>query len=369
MKYRGESDYKHGSETTAGVLLVNLGTPDAPTTAALRRYLAEFLWDPRVVEIPRPIWWLILHGVILNIRPRKSAATYQRVWRNDGSPLLAITRQQRKALSDRLECRFSGRVKVEFAMRYGKPSIRSALEALSRAHARRVLVLPLYPQYSATTTACTFDGVADVMKSWRWMPELRFINDYCDDDAYIEAATQRINSHWEENGRSDCLLFSFHGLPKRYLISGDPYHCQCHKTGRLIAQRLGLKHDQWQLSFQSRLGREEWLQPYTDYIIKHLPKQGIKSVDVFCPGFAADCLETLEEIAMLNREFFIEAGGERFNYIPALNDMPAHIEALETLILRHMEGWPEVRLDWDQEQAEQGYVNSKKRALAMGAKQ
>ncbi len=369
MKYRGETDYRHGSGGTVGVLLVNLGTPDAPTAAALRRYLGEFLWDSRVVEIPRPIWWLILNVVILNIRPRKSAAAYQRVWRDDGSPLLAISRQQCDALSDRLGRHFNGRVKVELAMRYGKPSIRSALEALSNARARRVLVVPLYPQYSATTTASTFDGIAKVIKTWRWIPELRFINGYCDDDAYIWAAIQRIKRYWEENGRGDRLLFSFHGLPKRYLISGDPYHCQCHKTGRLIAQGLGLKDDQWQLSFQSRFGREEWLEPYTDYIVKHLPRQGIKSVDVFCPGFAADCLETLEEIAMLNREFFIEAGGERFNYIPALNDMPEHIEALENLILRHMQGWSEVRSDWDQAEAEQANADSKQRALAVGAKQ
>jgi ferrochelatase len=367
MKYKGLSDYSHGSKECLGILLVNLGTPDAPTRPALRRYLAEFLWDPRVVEMPRALWWPILNLIILNFRPAKSAKLYREVWTSGGSPLLVISKQQRDAIARRMQERFQGRVEVALTMRYGNPSIASGLEQLQAAGARRLLILPLYPQYSAPTTASTFDAVADVLKTWRWLPEVRFVNDYCDDSAYIDSMVTRIRQFWESHDRAELLLFSYHGLPRRYLELGDPYHCQCHKTARLIAETLGLNEDQWRTSFQSRFGREEWLKPYTDETLRRLAQEGLQSVDVFCPGFSADCLETLEEIAMQNRDLFLESGGKRFNYIPALNDMPEHIEALTSLILRHAAGWPEVSSQWDQERVEETRAASRKYAIACGA--
>lgn len=367
-RFVGEPDYIHGSSDITGVLITNLGTPDAPTRAALRRYLREFLWDPRVVEMPRPLWWLILHGIILNIRPGRSAEAYRKVWDEGGSPLLRISRRQAEALARELEGRVAGPVQVALGMRYGNPSIASALEELRQARARRILVLPLYPQYSATTTASTFDALAEVLKTWRWVPELRFVNHYHDDPGYIDAMAERVREHWDAHGRGQRLILSFHGLPRRYLLAGDPYHCQCHKSARLLAERLGLSEDEWQVSFQSRFGREEWLRPYTDHVMQELPGRGVRSVDVFCPGFSADCLETLEEIAQQNRDFFLDAGGEQFHYIPALNDMPAHIQALTDLVVAQGGGWPHLsageRLD-DSEAREA----SRARALAMGAAQ
>jgi ferrochelatase len=367
MRYIGDSDYAHGSPEGLGVLLTNLGTPDAPTRAALRRYLKEFLWDPRVVEVPRPIWWLILNGIILNIRPARSAEAYATVWTDEGSPLLAIARRQTEAFRKALESRASGPVQVALAMRYGNPSIESGLEELRRGGARRILILPLYPQYSGATTGSTFDAVADVLKRWRWVPELRFVNHYHDDPGYIAAMAERIRTHWAQHGRGERLLFSFHGVPKRYLLAGDPYHCQCHKTARLIAESLQLPDSAWELAFQSRFGREEWLRPYTDERVKALGAEGRKRIDVCCPGFSADCLETLEEIAVQNHEFFVEAGGEHLEYIPALNDQPAHIQALADLAVRHMAGWPELSTHWDQEAVNQARSRSRERALAMGA--
>jgi ferrochelatase len=366
-RYLGDSDYQHGQPETTGVLLTNLGTPDAPTRTALRRYLKEFLWDPRVVELPRPIWWLILNGIILNIRPGRSAEAYATVWSEEGSPLLAISRRQVAAFRTAIEARARGPVQVALGMRYGNPSIRSGLEALRQAGARRILVLPLYPQYSAATTASTMDAVADVLKTWRWVPELRFVNHYHDDPGYIAALAQRIRSHWAAHGRGQRLVFSFHGVPKRYLLAGDPYHCHCHKTARLVAEALELGDSAWELSFQSRFGREEWLRPYTDERIRALPGEGRKRIDVCCPGFSADCLETLEEIAMQNREFFEEAGGEHLEYIPALNDQPRHIEALADIATRHAAGWPEFSSDWDQVGVQSARARSRERALALGA--
>ncbi len=367
MKYKGLSNYNHGSEPCLGVLLVNLGTPDAPTRTALRRYLGEFLWDPRVVEIPRALWWPILNLIILNFRPSKSAKLYRNIWTSEGSPLLVISKSQRNAIERRLRERAQGRVEVALAMRYGNPSIASGLQQLQSAGATRLLVLPLYPQYSAPTTASTFDAVADVLKTWRWLPELRFVNNYCDDPGFIDSVVQCIEQFWATHSKGKLLLFSYHGLPRRYLELGDPYYCQCHKTSRLIAEALNLDEDQWRLSFQSRFGREEWLQPYTDETLKQLPADGYRSVDVFCPGFSSDCLETLEEIAMQNCDLYLEAGGKQFNYIPALNDMPEHIEALTTLILRHAAGWPEVSPQWDQERLKEDLAASRKYAIAAGA--
>ncbi len=366
-RYSSDNDFQHGGAESTGVLLMNLGTPDAPTPQALRRYLAEFLWDPRVVEVPRPLWWLILHGIILRFRPARSARAYARIWEDTGSPLLTITQRQAAALRQTLQARCPGPLELAVGMRYGKPSIREGLESLRNAGVRRLLLLPLYPQYSASTTASTLDAVSDVLKTWRWVPELRFINHYHDDPGYIQACAARIQAHWAAHPRGERLLLSFHGIPKRYLLHGDPYHCECHKTGRLIAEALGLEEGQWQVSFQSRFGREEWLQPYTDHVLQAMPGQGVKSVDVFCPGFAADCLETLEEIAMENKAFFLEAGGEHFGYVPALNDSEEHIAALADLVMRHMQGWPEASPDWNGAEVQAAAAESRERALAMGA--
>lgn len=331
--------YHHDQLGRMGILLVNLGTPDAPDRGSVRRYLKEFLWDPRVVEMARPIWWLVLNGVILNTRPGRSAKAYQKVWTDEGSPLLVISQKQRAALGDAMQDRLGFDVPVALGMRYGNPSIRSALEELREVGARRILVMPLYPQYSATTTASIFDAVSEELRGWRWLPELRFLNHYHDDPSYIAALAASVRQHWETSGPADRLLLSFHGIPEEYFHKGDPYFCECQKTGRLLAEALGLQAGQWQLSFQSRLGPKQWLQPYTDQTLESLAHQGVKSVQVMCPGFSADCLETLEEVAMENRDIFLAAGGERYEYIPCLNDEPAHIAMLAGLAEQHMQGW------------------------------
>ena len=359
--------FRHDAPMVTGILLANLGTPDAPTPEALRRYLGEFLWDPRIVDMPRPLWWLILHGFILRVRPKRSAAAYREIWTDDGSPLMKISRQQGAALAQALGQRLRGPVVVELGMRYGNPSIAEAMERLRAANARRVLVLPLYPQYSSSTTASTFDAVAEAVKTWRWVPELRFVNQYHDDTGYIEALAASIREDWADREAPEKLLFSFHGTPKRFHTQGDPYFCQCHKTARLVAERLGLADDRWQVTFQSIFGREEWLKPYTIEVLRQLGKSGVRSVDVICPGFSADCLETIEEIGVENREAFEAAGGERFRYIAALNDRADHIEALATLAQKHMAGWPEASLEWNAagEQAENDA--RLRRAQALGA--
>ena len=364
-RYLGEPDYQHGTEDKTGVLLANLGTPDAPDAASVRRYLAQFLWDPRVIEVARPLWWLILHGVILRIRPRKSAEAYAKVWTEEGSPLLSISRRQHRAFQQLLAERVGSEVPVALGMRYGSPSIASALAELREHGVRRLLVLPLYPQYSATTTASVFDAIAADLQRTRWLPELRFINQYHDERGYIEALAASIREHWQDQGRAERLLFSFHGLPHRYLLSGDPYHCHCHKTARLLAAELGLDDDAWMLSFQSRVGREEWLRPYTDETVARLARDGVRSLDVACPGFSADCLETLEEIAMQNGEIFEEAGGEALRYVPALNDRSDHISFLVDLTQRHCQGWPGPA---DGEERSKDRELGAQRALALGAK-
>jgi len=369
-RFKGEPDYRHGSNECTGVLLTNLGTPDAPDTPALRRYLKEFLWDPRVVEVPRPVWWLILNGIILRTRPAKSAAAYQGVWDQlgEGSPLLAVSRRQQEGLQQRLEARFDGPVKVALGMRYGNPSLAAGLAELNRAGARRILVLPLYPQYSGSTTGSTFDAVTQELQQWRWIPELRFVQHYPKDPGYIAALASSIRDHWAEHGPPDRLVMSFHGVPKRYLLQGDPYHCECHATARLLAEALELPEGRWQVTFQSRFGRAEWLKPYTDETLKALPGEGVKRVDVVAPGFPADCLETLQELNEENREYFLEAGGEAFHYIPALNDRADHLDALADLAARHSQGWPELS-GWDKETAEAEARASRERALALGAEQ
>ena len=317
---------------TIGILITNLGTPDAPTPAALRKYLAQFLSDPRVIETPRLLWWPVLHGIILRLRPRRSARAYREVWTEAGSPLLAISKRQCEAIRSALGEAVDEPYRVELGMRYGNPSIRSALEKLRSYNIRKLLVLPLYPQYSAATTASTFDAVADVLKTWRIVPQVKMITSYHDDPGYIDALAESIRSHWAQSGEPDKLLFSFHGLPRAYVLAGDPYEDECRASARLVARQLDLHDELWAVSFQSRFGPRKWLQPYTDKLLRKWGKRRVSHVQVICPGFAADCLETLEEIQIQNRDFFLSAGGKRFSYIPALNDHPRHIAALRDII-------------------------------------
>ncbi len=320
------------------VLLCNLGTPDAPTASAVRRYLAQFLGDARVVEIPRLIWWPILHGIILRTRPRRSAKRYASVWTAQGSPLTVWTDKQAKLLAGYLGQR-GHRVTVRYAMRYGSPSIASVLDDIKAAGATRVLVLPLYPQYCAATTASTSDAVYRWAAQVRAVPELRFVGEYHDDLRYIDALAKRLRDHWTINGRGEKLVLSFHGMPKRTHTLGDPYFDQCHATAKRLAERAGVSPDEMIVTFQSRLGRAEWLQPYTEPTLVKLAKAGLHRVDVMCPGFVADNLETLEEIAIEARAAFLTAGGSDFSYIPCLNDQHEWMGALSALALQHMQGW------------------------------
>ena len=359
-------DYSHNSIPVTGVLITNLGTPDEPTPSALKKYLGEFLWDPRVVEIPRPIWWLILNGIILNTRPKKSAKAYQSVWMPEGSPLLVYSKRQAEALQKTLEARFKGPVKVALGMRYGNPSIESALSKLKEANAQRIIVLPLYPQYSAATGASTLDAVCKTMKQWRYVPQLRFISHYYDDEGYLSAVANSIQKYWDEHGKPEKLFYSFHGMPKRTLNAGDPYYCHCNKTARIISEKLGLADDEWIIAFQSLFGKEEWLRPYANETLKQLGEQTLKSVDVVCPGFSADCLETLEEMAVENKAVFQEAGGGQYRYIPCLNDSPEHIDAIASLVAKNAQGWPGVS-EWDAEKVESGLAKTVELAKASGA--
>ncbi len=360
MKYQSQTGFTHNQADKIGVLVTNLGTPQAPTKQALRPYLKQFLSDPRVVEVPKAIWWFILNGVILNIRPKRSAAAYKTVWSEEGSPLLVHTKNQGKGIADRFAKKWGDGVIVDYAMRYGEPSINNALNNLLNAGARKIVVLPLYPQYCASTTGSTFDAIAQDFVKRRWLPELRFINQYADHDPYIQCLANKITTHWQEHGRADKLLFSYHGIPKRYLLNGDPYHCQCHKTTRLVAQALGLQENEYMTTFQSRFGREEWLTPYTDETLKGLPAKGVNSVQVICPGFSSDCLETIEEIGEENRDYFMENGGQRFEYIASLNSDDEHIDMLVELLELHMQGW-------QSEASEDDFVQRGARAKNLGA--
>ncbi len=328
----------HARALRSGVLLVNLGTPDAPEAPAIRRYLAEFLSDRRVVELPRPLWWLILHGFILPFRPARLAHAYRSIWTPDGSPLLAISRAQQVGLQARL----GADIPVALGMRYGTPSIASAIDQLLEAGARRIVVLPLYPQYSATTTASVFDAVLAHVQPMRWWPELRLVNGYHDLPDYIDALADSVRAHWQLHGRGEHLLMSFHSIPLQYLTAGDPYYCFCQKTARLLAAALQLAPEQWSLSFQSRIGRAQWLSPYTDQTVERLARSGVRTLDAICPGFSADCLETLEEVALRYAEQFRAAGGEALRYIPALNAGERHLDVLTELARQHLAGWPDV---------------------------
>jgi len=309
-----------------GVLLCNIGTPDAPTPHAVRRYLKAFLSDPRVVEIPRLIWWPILHGIILRTRPKKSAALYQKIWTDQGSPLLCYSRQLAVSLEKKLQ------IPIALGMHYGQPSIKQALEELQTKEVTKIIVFPLYPQYSATTTAATFDMVTEVLKKWRKIPEIHMLHDYADNPLYINAITQSIQAERLKQENTSHLLFSFHGIPEYCIKAGDPYYERCQLTVELVAKKLNLQQKDYSISFQSRLGRAKWLQPYTDQILKNMPKQGITHLQVVAPGFAVDCLETLEEIAIRGKHQFMENGGKSFRYIPALNESTPHLDALASII-------------------------------------
>ncbi len=360
--YTGIPDFQHGRAPKLGVLVVNLGTPSDTSVGAVRRYLKQFLSDPRVIELPRWLWMLILHLVILRIRPRRSADAYRKIWTAQGSPLKTLSESLAAKIGALLDERYDGRALVELGMTYGQPSIAGALARLRNQGATALCVLPLYPQYSATTTGSVFDQVAEFLRGERRVPEFSLLTQYHDEPRYVEAVAESIRRYRDEHGSAERLLFSFHGIPKRYLTNGDPYHCQCRKTARLVAERLGLDESGWFVSFQSRVGRQEWLRPYTDETVEQWGAAGVGRVDVVCPGFSIDCLETLEEIAIQNREIFEQAGGGELRYIPCLNDADEHAALLAELIA--------VRLDVmsaAQPGGERELRQSRERALASGA--
>jgi ferrochelatase len=358
------AEFHHDNADVFGVLLVNIGTPDAPSAIAVRRYLREFLSDPRIVELPRWLWWLILHGYILRVRPARSAKAYRKIWTDRGSPLLLNSQALTASVAEKLGARFRGNVQVEVAMSYGNPSIPGALDRLLANNCRRLLLLPLYPQYSSTTTASVFAAVSKDLSRRRWIPELRFVNHYHDNRGYIAALAASVRDFRSRHGSGDLLLFSFHGIPSDSLAKGDPYHCHCQKTARMVAETLGLEQRKWKVSFQSRVGRQEWLRPYTDETVKQLGAQKLEKLDVICPGFVVDCLETLEEIAMQNAGFFSAAGGGTLRYIPALNDSDDHATMLAELAATHAAGWPESAPSHD---PLAGKFDSLRLAKAMGA--
>jgi len=338
-RFSSNPKYKHGTSESIGILLVNLGTPRDIKTSSIRSYLKQFLSDPRVIEIPRLLWWLILHFFILPLRPRTSSKAYKKIWTEEGSPLLCHSNKITEKLNLKFKEKFKQEIYVELAMSYGEPSISNALNKLHDKFVRQILLLPMYPQYSNTTSGSVYENVCKTLFKRRWIPEFRYINHYHDDPKYIKSIMISIDEYWDKYGRGEKLLFSFHGLPKKMLLDGDPYYCQCQKTARLIANELKLKKNEWFVSFQSRLGRTQWLEPYTDQTLIKWGKDKTGTVDVICPGFAVDCLETLEEIAIQNNELFINAGGVSLRYIPALNESEDHISFLCDLIEKNISDW------------------------------
>ena len=365
MRYDPEPPHAHGRVPKTAILLVSLGTPEAPTAPAVRRYLAEFLSDPRVVELPRMVWWPLLHGVVLRLRPRASARRYARIWTPEGSPLKLHAERQARLLRGYLGARVRSPLVVETAMRYGAPAIADVLDKLKGEGCDRILVLPLYPQYAASTTASVFDEVGAFVRRTRNVPALRMVRHFHDHPEYIGALAARVREHWLAGGRPDTLVMSFHGLPRRSLERGDPYHCECQKTARLLAQELGLVEDQWRIAFQSRFGAGEWLKPYTAAVLAELGRDRTRRVDVVCPGFVADCLETLEEIGIEGKQAFLAAGGGEFHLIPALNEHEGWIRALASIALENLSGW--IGPDSDPQRAQAAADESRRRALAGGA--
>jgi ferrochelatase len=322
-----------------GVLLVNLGTPDSPSYFAVQRYLREFLADRRVINTSRLIWLPLLYGVILPFRPVQTARKYRSIWLQEGSPLAVYSARLTAKLGSVLQARFDDQIRVELGMTYGNPSIAHALESLCEQSVKKLLVLPLYPQYCSSTTGSVFDRASRALQRWRWLPETRFVNDYYHDAGYIDALTARILDHWAEVGERSHLLFSYHGIPAAYVADGDPYQAQSEATTRLVVSRLGLAPDQWSHCYQSRFGRVEWLQPYTQDMLKVLAARGVRKLSVVSPSFAVDCLETLEEVAIEYRDMFLELGGERLTLVPALNDDDRHAQVLAAIVERQLKGW------------------------------
>ena len=361
-----EPPFQHGTVSKPGILLINLGTPEAPTAKALRPYLKEFLSDPRVVEVPRPIWWVILNGIVLNTRPRSSAAKYAKIWTAEGSPLKVHTVRQANLLRGYLGEQIKTPLAVEWAMRYGAPSVADKLRQLLQQGCDRVLVIPLYPQYAASAGGSTYDAVMAALERTRNVPALRIVKHFHDHPGYIQALAQSIKDYWTVNRRPDRLVMSFHGLPRFTLDRGDPYHCECQKTARLLGEALMLKPDQYVVTFQSRFGRTEWLKPYTMETMLELGRQKVERVDVVCPGFVSDCLETLEEIAIENKAAFLGAGGREFHYIPCLNERDDWIRALCSIALDNLAGW--LTSGTDRAAAAEAAEASRRRALAQGAK-
>lgn len=363
--YNPEPPFSHGDQLKVGILIANLGTPDTPTAKALRPYLRQFLSDTRVVEIPRAIWWFILNGIILVIRPKKSAAKYAQVWSSEGSPLLVHAQKQTQLLRGFLAQKINSPFAVELGMSYGNPSMQSAIEKLKAQHCDKILVFPLYPQYAASSTSASLDAVWKVLLKTRNVPAIRTIRSYHDHPAYIAALANSVQAYWQINGKPTKLVMSFHGVPKVHLTKGDPYHCACHKTGRLLADALGLAKDDYVIAFQSRFGKQEWLKPYLASTLEMLGKAKTKRIDVICPGFSSDCLETLEEIAMEGKDIFTHAGGGEYHYIPALNENDAWIHAMTEIALENLQGW--VSSQWDKAQATKDNEMTKLRAQALGS--
>ncbi|MBX3014711.1 MAG: ferrochelatase [Caldilineaceae bacterium] len=342
MHYYSRPSYDPTAPSLTGVLLTNVGSPTAPTANAVRPYLRQFLGDPRIIELPRWLWWLILHGIILQTRPRRSARLYQRIWTTEGSPLLLNLEAQREALRQALFAATDKMIPVAIGMRYGKPTLQEALRQLDQAGVRRLLILPLYPQYSATTTGTSLDGVFAELQRWRWPPELRTVLHYPDHPAYIAALANRVTESWQQHGKAERLLLSFHGIPRSYAEKGDPYFHECQQTAHLLVERLGLAAEEYAVAFQSRFGPAEWLRPYTDELLTAWGQQGVRSVQVLAPGFSSDCLETLDELGNEGQETFLAAGGHTYSYIPALNARPDHIAALTSIMLQHLQGWESI---------------------------
>lgn len=361
-RFLPEPEYTHGQASRTGVLLANLGTPDRPDAASLRTYLRQFLSDDRVVEIPRALWWFILNGIILNVRPKQSAEKYATVWTDEGSPLRVHTEKQARLLQGWMVSQGQQGIEVRHAMRYGTPAIDQVLQQMKSEGFTRILVLPMYPQGASSTTGSVIDEMARTLLRWRNLPEMRYVRAFAGHPGYVSALATSVREHWERNGRAEKLVMSFHGVPHFHLTKGDPYHCECHKTGRLIAEELGLTRDQYLVTFQSRFGRARWLEPYTQPTLEKLASEGLRSVEVMCPGFVADCLETLEEIAVENRDAFIGKGGQSFGYIPCLNERPDWIAALGDIVRRELGHW------WDEAggNAEEG-LHQAQRAKDMGA--
>ena len=368
--FNPETQYTHGDQLKVGILLANLGTPDGPTAAVLRPYLRQFLSDRRIVEIPRAIWWFILNCIILVVRPKKSAEKYAQVWMQEGSPLMVHAQKQTQLLRGYLSQKIKSPHVIELGMSYGNPSMQSAIDKLKAAHCDRILVFPLYPQYAASSTASALDAVWRALLKMRNVPAIRTIRNYHDHPAYIEALANSVREHWRLNNKpnfssGEKLVMSFHGVPKVHLTSGDPYHCQCHKTARLLAESLGLTKADYIVAFQSRFGKQEWLKPYLASTLEALGKSKTKRIDVICPGFSSDCLETLEEIAMEGKHLFQTNGGGEYNYIPALNENDAWIQAMTQIVLENLQGW--VSAEWDVETAKKSSDTTKNLAKNLGA--